>query len=305
MVIILNEVTTNKMQIIFTGNSFKSVIDDLGEEKVECVPIIYRKESSIGLKIEIKDRKRFLFIEENNNDLFRVYRTMRIVSHLGVLNTNLFGSAFMAADRIKELSMLGFSPPLSNIIKQGDLRKIMMELVPEEIIQAVIGDGKELSENDKSILKQEILAETIFYDERIAKLEIKKPQEIIKEIEEIKVRALKTQIRLNPVLESYFEWFEDLNGAITQEVINIALLDKFNFSDETLVAILGFLVQMDYYFSLRVEAEEDSFSETLFNDRSNEVATGSIYWLSSEMDCTPDEAAKELDNALNVILASK
>lgn len=306
MVIILTEGATSESQIIFTGNSFNSIVEDLGEEKVECVPIIYRTESNVGLKIEIKKFQRFLFIEENNNDPFRFYRTMRVISRLGILNTKLIGAAFIATDRTKEISMLGFSPPLSDIIKGGELRKIMMELIPEEIVQTVIERGKELSAKEKWTLKQELLAETILYDERIAKLEIKEPREIAKEIEDIELKTASIYNRIDPILESYFVWFEEeLKVSVVRETINILLIEKFNFSDGLAVALGGFLAHMNYYDSLSGEAEEDSFVGALFRDRVNEITTGSIYWLSEEKGCSPDEAAKELDDALSTILGSE
>lgn len=230
---------------------------------------------------------------------------MMIISRLGILNINLISSAFLASDRVKEISMAGFSPPLSDIIKGVELRRIMMDLVPEKIIQAIIKDGKELSDKERFILEQEVLAETIPYDDRIAKLEIKEPREIAKEIEDIKMRGMEIYGRIFPILESYFIWFEDLNDAVVQEILYILLLDKYNFSDEVAVAVGGFLAQVNYCSLLNGDAEEESFVGNLFQERINEITIESIYWLSDEEDCTPDEAASKLDDALRIIFESK
>ena len=309
MVIILIEGTTTEAQIIFTGDHFKAVVEELGVEEVECLPIIYQRESRIGLRIEIADRNKFYFLEERDDNLFRVYRTMRVVSLLKMFNTKIIGSAFLATDRIMEVSMLGFSPPLSNMIENRELREIMQELIPDELVRKVIESGKELSEKDKWYLKQELVAETIIYDERIAKLSIKSPQEIRLEIKEANNRSEEIFARVAPHLETYAEWFSDLEegleGHITSNVLSILLSGQFDFSDELAVAVGGFLAQSDYFNSLKGEAEEESFVGALYEERLNEIITGTIFWLSSEKDYSADQAARELDCAMKDILNSK
>ncbi|MFA5431912.1 MAG: hypothetical protein WC319_03455 [Candidatus Paceibacterota bacterium] len=296
---------TEKTQIVFTGNSFKSVIEGFGEKAVECTPIIYRKELNIGLKIEVKEFNKLFLIEQDHNDPFRVYRTMRIISRLGVISAELVKSAFLATDRIKEVSALGFSPPLSNTIKRKELRKVMMEVVPEEITKIVIKEGRELSDNEKWILKNELLAETISYDDRLAKLGIKEPKEIRKEIENVEIKIASIYGRISSITESYFEYVfldGELKNFVINRVISILLIEKLSFSDEVIVALGAFLVQTEYYNSLRGKTEEGSFADALFQNRINEVIVELIYWLSFEKDYSPDDAAKELDSVFNAML---
>ena len=306
MVIVLTEDTIEETNIIFVGNSFKSIVEEMGKEKVDCLPMIYRRESIVGLMIKIKDCENFLFVEGDTDDPFRAYRVMRVISNLETININLMGAAFLATDRTKELSILGFSPPLSNMIKWRDLVKIMMELVPEEIVQSVIGKGTKLSNSDKWILKQELLAETILYNERIAKLEIKEPREIAQEIESFNFKCIKAYIRIEAILDSYFSWFEEeLKEEIIQEILELVMLEKFNLSDELAVALGGFIAQMKYYDSLSAEVEEESFTGMLFRDRANEITIASIYWLAIEKNYSFNEAAKDLDDILYTIINFK
>lgn len=293
-----------EIQSCYTGNRFKAVSDTSAGEEVECIPVIYRKGFASGLKIMIENGEHFFSIEQDYLDLPKLFRVAEILSVIKKVDPDLVSAAFLAADRMSQISSLGFSPPLSNLISSKDLRKIMLQPVPEEIVEQIKGIV-DISPKGKEALKQELIAGTILYDQRMSDLGILNPQAISEEELRKKNEKGKIYYRIKKILDSYFEYMwveEEVKELVINDAIGFLTIPDLKFRDQLAVALGGFVAISTYYKSLNT-AEGKIFSDALLADMINEIIIDSIYWFSSEIGCSLNEAAEQLDQVCDNIIS--